>query len=402
MEATRLPVADLVTEALAGLLQRPARSLLTMLGTVLGIGSFVAILGLTASAGGQVDKRFTILAATGVTVQDVGSGNPDDVSLSFTADAADRVQALNGVERAGVLWKVQQNRVRITTSPFGATVPGGNVDLVAMSPEALAAMHPVLRTGRSFDRFHTSRQERVAVLGEGAATALGISRIDGFPAVFVNGAAYTVIGIIDDFRRRPDLTLAIMIPHTTALTAYGPPVDQRAEMVIETRVGAAPLVAKQAALALRPEAPERFKVIPPPDPKGLRDDVTSDINTLFLVLAAISLVIGAVGIANTTLVAVLERTNEIGLRRSLGARPIHVAAQFLAESTALGLLGGLVGSTLGVTVVVVTALAQEWTAILAPWTLPAAPAIGAVVGLLSGLYPALRAAWLQPVEALRR
>src|SRR5690242_8297273 len=122
---------------------------------------------------------------------------------------------------------------------------------------------------------------------------------------------------------------------------------------------------------------------------------------LFLILALISLLIGAVGIGNTTLVAVLERTGEIGVRRSVGARPRHIAAQFLAESTALGTLGGLIGTCIGVGIVVIFAATKNWTAVLNPaYTLPA-PLIGTVVGLLAGAYPALRAARTSPLEALR-
>jgi ABC-type antimicrobial peptide transport system permease subunit len=122
---------------------------------------------------------------------------------------------------------------------------------------------------------------------------------------------------------------------------------------------------------------------------------------LFLILALVSLLIGAVGIANTTLVAVLERTEEIGLRRAVGARPRHIAAQFLAESTALGTLGGLAGTCIGVGVVVIFAAVKDWTAVLNPaYTLPA-PLIGSVVGLLAGVYPALRAARTSPLAALR-
>ena len=100
----------------------------------------------------------------------------------------------------------------------------------------------------------------------------------------------------------------------------------------------------------------------PPNPQNLQGEVSADLEGLYLILALISLLIGAVGIANTTLVAVLERTEEIGLRRAVGARPRHIAAQFLAESVTLGTLGGLIGTCLAVAIVVIFAAAKDWTA----------------------------------------
>jgi putative ABC transport system permease protein len=120
------------------------------------------------------------------------------------------------------------------------------------------------------------------------------------------------------------------------------------------------------------------------------------------VLAGVCLVVGAVGIANTTMVAVLERVGEIGLRRALGARPRHIAGQFLIEAAATGTAGGLAGASLGLLVVVTVALIQEWSAIVATWTLATAPLLGALVGLAAGAYPASRAARIEPIEALRR
>jgi putative ABC transport system permease protein len=172
-------------------------------------------------------------------------------------------------------------------------------------------------------------------------------------------------------------------------------------MVIATRTGAAQEVSREIAPAELPTDPHRLVVTPPQNPLKLQGEVNGDLAGLFLILALISLLIGAVGIANTTLVAVLERTGEIGVRRAVGARPRHIAAQFLAESTALGTLGGLIGTCIGVGIVVIFAALQNWTALLNPvYTLPA-PLIGSVVGLLAGAYPALRAARTSPLAALR-
>jgi putative ABC transport system permease protein len=145
-----------------------------------------------------------------------------------------------------------------------------------------------------------------------------------------------------------------------------------------------------------------LRATPPPDPHNLLDSVNTDLSALFLALAAICLVIGTIGITNTALVAVLERVGEIGLRRALGARRRHIALQFITESTSLGALGGLIGTALGVAVVITVALVRHWTAILDPLTVLPGPLIGALVGMLAGVYPAVRAATIEPLEALRR
>ncbi|MET8840472.1 ABC transporter permease [Streptomyces rubiginosohelvolus] len=391
-----------MAESLAGILQRPARSVLTSVGTVLGVGTFVAVLGLTATASSQIDERFNALSATEVTVEDIAHDQNSFVDLGFPDDADQRVERLNGVEHAGVYWPVHlPDTDMVRSAPVGGSRGGEDVQVVAASSGVLNAAGPSVSQGRVFDRWHDGTRQRVAVLGSGVAARLGISTVETQPAVFIGDEAFTVIGVIDDVERKADLLLSVMVPRSTAQHLWGPP-KEGARMLISTRLGAAGLVAEESATALDPAHPQYFKAIPPPDPRTLRAKVTSDLDQLFLLLAAICLFIGAVGIANTTLVAVLERTGEIGLRRALGARGRHITVQFLTESAALGTLGGLVGTSLGTLTVVGVAIAREWTPVIHPATVSTAPMIGLLTGLLAGLYPAWRASRIQPVEALRR
>lgn len=399
-----MALRDLLAEAIAGTLQRPARSALTALGTVLGVGTFVAVLGLTATATGQIGERFNELTATEVTVQDSGGTDASLLPPAFTADADARVRTLNGVTGAGVYWPVRlPAEAVVRAAPVGGSADGQAVPVVAASSGVLDAAGARFTEGRGWDTFHDRRGEHVTVIGSGLAARLGITTLETQPAVFIGDVPFTVIGILADTERKADLLLSVLIPRTTAERTWGSPQDgQRAAMLITTELGAARQVADEAPYALRPDHPDYFKTVPPPDPRSLRDDVGSDLGTLFLLLAGICLVIGAVGIANTTLVAVMERTGEIGLRRALGARGHHIGAQFVAESGVLGALGGLVGTSLGTLAVVATSAARDWTPVIAPATVAAAPAIGLATGLLAGLYPAWRAARVEPVEALRR
>jgi putative ABC transport system permease protein len=398
----------------AGIVQRPGRAALTMLGTVLGVGAFVAVLGLTATGAGQISRQFTVLADTTVTVEDNGPANnvaaPDtNPPIGFPADADAVADHLNGVVAAGVWWPVSlPDGVSFAGSQQLSAASSQSINLLAASPGAVQAMGLKLVAGSPLSAYENDTRQHVAIIDTSTASALGISpaRLASDPAVFVNGIAYTVVGVYSSAQRVVTSESAMLIPESTALADYGNPEpgignQDEAQMVIATRIGAAHRVAGQIAAAELPSDPSRLVVTSPSNPQTLQSEVSGDLSGLFLILALVSLLIGAVGIANTTLVAVLERTEEIGLRRALGARPRHIAAQFLAESTALGTLGGLIGTCLGVATVVVFAALQDWTAILNPaYTLPA-PLIGSVVGLLAGAYPALRAARTSPLAALR-
>jgi macrolide transport system ATP-binding/permease protein len=391
---------DLAAEALAGLLARPSRVVLTVLGTVIGVGALVATLGLSKTAGSQIVGHFDALSATDVVVSPSTRGGGAGATV-LPWDAEPRLRRLNGVAAAGTLADVDVRGALVRSVPVNDPLAAGATQLPmkAASPGLFTAVHARVVAGRLFDIGHSQRADRVLVLGENAARRLGIRRVDDEPAVFVGDRLYSVIGLLSSVRRQTSLLASAIMPEGTARREFGLQAPALAQ--VETRVGAVDLIARQAPVALSPSDPALLKVAAPPDPRELRGAVKNDLNSLFLLLGGVSLLVGAIGIANVTLVSVLERVGEIGLRRALGAGRRHIAAQFLVESTAMGLAGGVMGASLGTLVIVAVSASKTWTPVLDPWVPLGAPLLGAVIGLLSGTYPSLRAASLEPVDALR-
>jgi putative ABC transport system permease protein len=402
MMRSRLRAADLVREALAGILQRPGRTALTMAGTALGVGAFVAILGLTATAAAQIGSQFSVFAATQVTVTDAGDSG-DQAALDFPPDADARIDALHGVLAAGVYWQVDTGQDQVGLTPGTSAAQGLGLNVYAATPGLLPATGAVLSAGVPINAFDQSQAQPVALLGVVAASQLGITSLSDAPVIYIGETACTVVGIVSAAPRLPSLSLSVIVPASVALAQYGPPDPSNpAQMIIHTRLGAARLIANQAPVALRPDDPQLLSATAAPGLAHLQQGVSFTVNSLFLLLAAVSVAAGMLGIANMTLVAVIERTPEIGLRRALGARPGHIATQVLAESGTIGLAGALVGTALGIATVLTVALARHWTAVLDPVAVFPAPAAGAITGLLAGIYPALRAALVEPASALRR
>lgn len=403
--ADRFSAADLVAEATVDIGARPARLVMTLAGTVLGVGALVATLGFAQTAAGQIARQFDAAAATGIeitpsTASTRGGGQVATARLPW--DAVERVERLAGVESAVLLSDV--------ALPDGATVTAVPVNdpsialpaappIVAASAELLDTIGGTVQAGRMFDLGHDRRGDRVAVVGARVAERLSINRIDSQPSIFIGGIAYAVIGIVDGFERRADLLDAVIVPTGAARADFGlgGPGSVQARIV----VGAGPQVKDQAPLTLNPADPEAVEVAAPRAGSDLSRGVQSDVNIVFVALGVIVLLAGGLGIANVTMLSVMERTPEIGLRRALGATSRQIAGQFVVESVVIGLLGGVMGAALAVLGVLAVSLVAGWVPVLDPLLAAAGAVLGGVVGLVAGWIPARRAARIEPVVALR-
>jgi putative ABC transport system permease protein len=395
MSLRRPLFVDLGSEAVAAILQRPTRLILTSIGVLAGVASVVATLGLAATASAQVSGDFNALLATQVGVAGVTA-----TAAPFPANAEELVDRLPGVIASGT-WFVADDNGSVGVSRPSYRADAGNVKVIGASPGYFVADHLGI-AGSGISQAHERMRASVADIGIGLARDIGIGRPELPATLLVDGRVVTVIGLITQAPVDPSVLTTVVVPQGAATRMWGNRARATMAMTIATAPGAAQLVAREAPVALDPTNPGALQGVAPPDPTTLRHRVQGSISVLVLGLAAVALVIGGIGIANMTLVSVLERTPEIGLRRAVGARRSHVILQLTVESALTGLLGGLIGACLGLLTVVGVAVAETWTVTM-PAGLPiVAPLLGLVVGLVAGAYPAYRAGSIEPVEALRR
>ncbi len=395
-------MAQLMHESWIAVSRRLSRSLLTATGTMLGVGGFVVISGLTATASNQISAHFDRLSATEVVLYDAAANNVD---LSADAPFPNNIEALTaqlpGVKHAGLVWTLPTEITARSPLSWQAPLDSG-ARVMAASPGYFDSIHAHLAVGRLFDAGLRRQRARVVVLGPSAAAELGVGVLSGSGVVLIGAEPFQVIGILADSERRPDTLFSVVIPDLTATESWGRQADGPVEVLIETTPAAAQLVSRQAPLAVSPADPERIGVRVPPDPRALREQVEGDVRLLVGILAGLALVVGAFQIANASLVSMLQRIGEIGLRRALGASQYDIAGQLLLESVLIGAIGGLAGSSLGVLAIVALSAARSWSPVLDLGLLVPSIVFAALLGAAAGAYPALRAARLDPLESLRQ
>ncbi|WP_042441631.1 ABC transporter permease [Streptacidiphilus jiangxiensis] len=390
-QPSRLRASDVLRVGVAGLRGRPLRALLSGLGIAIGIAAMVAVLGISEAGRADLLARIGQLGTNMLTVspgQDV-FGHPTELPL----DAAAMVRRIGPVQSATDTGLVQGATVRRTDriDPLA----NGGIAVVAARTDLLGTVRGTLAQGL-FLNGATERYPAV-VLGAQAAATLGIDRPGR--QVYLSGRWFTVLGVLAPVTLAPELDRSALVGWPEAQSDLG--FDGHPTTVYERstdeQVDAVRGVLAQTA---DPGHPEDVNVSRPSDALAAQLAAKSAFTSLFLGLGAVALLVGGVGVANTMVISVLERRQEIGLRRALGAGRGQIRLQFLAESVALSGGGGLAGVALGAAISAGYAVWRHWPASVPAQGLAAGLGSAVLIGTLAGLYPATRAARLSPTEAL--
>jgi putative ABC transport system permease protein len=367
------------------------RAALSALGIAIGVASIVAVLGITRSSQAELLAQIDRLGTNLLVVANGHNFNGAEVELP--ASAAARIGRVDGVR--SVAPTAELPGVYVYRSDRIPPARIGGLAVRAADARLLSTVDGVVVRGRYLvDDFPTT------VLGAQAASQLGISRLDRPTRVWLGGHWYTVVGILAPLPLAPEIDRSALIGFAVAARHFG--YDGRPSRVyVRSDIDRVNVVADLLGPSADPAAPDEVAVSRPSDALTVRAAAAGTLNGLFLGLGAVALLVGAVGIGNVMVIAVLERRTEIGLRRALGAARVHVAAQFLTEAVVLSSLGAVGGLAVGAAVTVAVARSHAWPAVL-PGQAPVLGLLAALaIGTVAGLYPAVRAARLSPTDALR-
>jgi putative ABC transport system permease protein len=403
--AARLRPADLAALASVGLRARKLRSGLSALGIAIGVAAIVAVLGLAASAQAALLNEIARLGTNLLTVTDgqTPSGGTAELPVAAPGMIA-RLPGVTAVQDTGTVAGVSAYK-----SPY---IPAINTNALSVTATTLglpAAAGTSLAQGRFLNA--ATAREPVAVLGAVTAQLLGIDRVRPGMRIWIGGPAggqaggrwFYVTGILSPARYAPAIDSAVLVGFPAARADLGfdghpaqiyvrtTPADPAVTTAVDNLLGA------QAS----PENPSQVDVSRPSDALTAQADAQGALDTLFLGLGAVALLVGAIGVANIMVISVLERRSEIGLRRALGATRGQIRAQFLAEAILVALAGGAAGVVIGAAATAAYARGHGELVVIPPQAWAGGLAAAVVIGALAGLLPAVRAARLSPTQALR-
>jgi putative ABC transport system permease protein len=404
LPAARLGPADLAALASIGLRTRKLRAGLSALGIAIGVAAIVAVMGLAASSTATLLAEIQALGTNLLTVTNGQTLTGDTAELPEAAPGM--IARLPGVTADQYTGTV--NGVNAYKSPYIPPLETNALTVAAASPGLPAAAGASLAQGRYLNA--ATAREPVAVLGAATAQRLGIDRIRPGERIWVcdqsyqcpvGGMWFYVTGILSKDTYAPELDSAVLVGFPAAEHYLG--LDGHpSQIYVRTASNPAVTTAVDNLLGAQanPENPSQVGVSQPSAALTAQADAKGTLDTLFLGLGAVALLVGAIGVANIMVISVLERRSEIGLRRALGATRGQIRAQFLAEAILLSLSGGAAGVILGVAATAGYARSHGEPVVIPFDAWAGGIAAALLIGALAGLLPAIRAARLSPTQAL--
>lgn len=367
------------------------RSLLTMLGVVIGVAAIVALTSIVDGASQGISKS---LATLGTNQLNLTALAPD----ALTEQDAQALAALDGV---AVMFTQSQNEGTIATETNRV-----NARLVGVSEAYFAAVKPEIALGSYLSSNSQAQGSRDVVFGADAANDLGLTSNMLGKSVKLNGQDFRLVGVLDDqagfgTSGRVYVTLDSarrifsQYPYVSSIVVQA----DSPESVDALQLAVDRLLRERYGLAEDTQA--RYTITNQASLISAVSSITDTLGLLLTGIAAISLIVGGIGIMNIMLVSVRERTREIGVRRAIGAKQSDVLTQFLIEAIVLSIAGGIVGLIFGEIAAFLLAIIGDWQFSIRMDTIALALGFSLVIGVLFGVWPARTASRLEPIDALR-
>ena len=400
--AARLRTGDLARLAVVGLRARKLRAGLSAVGIAIGVAAIVAVLGLSSSSAAALNAELAALGTNLLTVQSGQSITGGTAELPLTAPAM--IARLPGV------YQVQSTGATNAAVYRSSLIPAADTNALTVDAASLglpATSGTTLAHGEFLNA--ATAREPVCVLGAAAAELLGIDTVFPGERVWVTGTGANgnggfwlyVAGILEPDVLASDVDSSVLVGFPFAqhyLSFDGHPGTIYLKVSgAGSQVNA---VYKLLGAQANPQDPSGVSVSQPSDALVAQTDAKAAFNTLFLGLGAVALLVGAIGVANIMVIAVLERRSEIGLRRAMGATRAHIRIQFLAEAIVLSLAGGAAGVITGAAATAIYAHTKGWATVIPTDAWAGGLTAATLIGGLAGLLPAIRAARLSPTQAL--
>ena len=406
-----MPFLEAIKLALSAILGHKLRSFLTLLGVIFGVATVIVVVSLIEGFNSYVDEK---IANIGTNAFSVTKFSIDDFSSVEALNAArrrnkdvtlDDAAALRA--RGGAIQDVGGKEDTLGAVKFGATNLF-RVHISATTPNIAEIERIETGEGRYFSKAEEESRRNVTFIGADVADKLFPTASPLGQTIRIDGRPFEIIGVGKAkgsvFGQPQDMYVSI--PLSSFLAIYGSrrsinlSVTSTSQATYQQAVDEARSIMRTRR-KLSFNEKDNFGIITPSAINELRDKIFGTIQVAAIGITSISLVVGGIVIMNIMLVSVSERTKEIGIRKSIGARRSDILKQFLAESTMLSLLGGSIGIAIAYALAKLVAALTPVPTVLPLFAVTAALLVSASVGLISGVYPAWRAAGLDPIEALR-